>query len=78
MSKQPTAPQRLEDALDRLEKIVTELESGKADLETSIALYREGRQLGAFCLERLGALEHQVMLIKQSESGEVVKEALDT
>ncbi len=78
MSKQQEPPQKLEDALDRLEKIVTELESGKADLETSIALYREGRQLGAFCLERLGALEQQVMLIRQSESGGVLKEPLET
>lgn len=78
MSKQTAPPQRLEDALERLEKIVSELESGKADLETSIALYREGRQLGQFCLERLGALEQQVMLIKQAESGEVLREPLET
>ncbi len=78
MSQNPHPPQKLEDALDRLEQIVAEPESGKADLETSIALYREGRQLGQFCLERLGALEHQVMLIRQAEGGAITREPLET
>ena len=42
-----------EDALSRLEGIVSRLESGQAPLEESIALYEEGARLKAHCEARL-------------------------
>ena len=44
-----------EDALKRLETIVSRLESGQAPLEESIALYEEGAKLKAHCEARLKA-----------------------
>ena len=46
-----------EDALQRLEAIVSKLESGQAPLEESIALYEEGARLKAHCENRLKAAQ---------------------
>jgi exodeoxyribonuclease VII small subunit len=49
-----------EDALQRLETIVSRLESGQAGLEESISLYEQGAQLKAHCEARLKAAQLRV------------------
>lgn len=49
-----------EEALARLETIVSRLESGQAPLEESIALYEEGARLKAHCEARLKAAQLRV------------------
>ena len=49
-----------EDALQRLEGIVSRLESGQAGLEESITLYEQGAQLKAHCEARLKAAQLRV------------------
>jgi exodeoxyribonuclease VII small subunit len=49
-----------EDALQRLEAIVSKLESGQAPLEESIKLYEEGALLKAHCENRLRAAQLRV------------------
>lgn len=49
-----------EAALAELEKIVQQLESGKVDLEASIAMYARGTQLKAHCEAKLKAAEARV------------------
>lgn len=49
-----------EDALAQLEKIVSELESGRAPLEKSIELYERGAVLKAHCEKRLEAARLRV------------------
>lgn len=49
-----------EDALSRLETIVSRLESGSAPLEESISLYEEGARLKAHCEQRLKAAQLRV------------------
>jgi exodeoxyribonuclease VII small subunit len=57
----------LEKVVERLEGIVEELESGKADLEKSIELYREGKSLGDRALKRLDALERRIQLVVHAD-----------
>jgi exodeoxyribonuclease VII small subunit len=59
-----------EEALAQLEKIVGQLESGEAPLETSIELYERGTALKAYCEARLKAAEAKVEKITLSASGE--------
>lgn len=61
-----------EDALAQLEKIVSELESGQAPLETSLDLYKRGAELKALCETKLEAAKLQVEKISLSKTGEVV------
>ena len=59
-----------EAALQRLEQIVSRLESGQAPLEESIALYEEGARLKAHCEERLKAAQLRVEKIVVGADGQ--------
>ena len=59
-----------EDALQRLEAIVSKLESGQAPLEESIALYEEGARLKAHCENRLKAAQLLVEKIVVGPDGQ--------
>ena len=61
-----------EDALQRLEQIVSRLESGQAPLEESIALYEEGARLKAHCEERLKAAQRRVEKIVVGADGQAM------
>ncbi|ESQ92309.1 exodeoxyribonuclease VII small subunit [Asticcacaulis benevestitus] len=66
-----TAELSFEEALKQLEKIVSELESGQAPLEKSLALYEEGARLKKLCEDRLEAARLQVEKISLSKIGAV-------
>jgi len=58
---------KFEECLQRLEKIVQELEKGDAPLETSLMWFEEGMQLSAACRKELEAAEGKVeILLKQN------------
>jgi exodeoxyribonuclease VII small subunit len=46
-----------EEARAELEKIVAELESGRAGLEDALALWRRGEELHRLCLAKLDAAQ---------------------
>ncbi len=53
-------PENFEDALERLEEIVEELEGGEAPLEGAVGLYEEGVKLFRYCREQLDAAQKRV------------------
>lgn len=58
---------KFEECLQRLEKIVQELEMGDVPLETSLKLFEEGMQLSASCRKELEEAEGKVeILLKQN------------
>ena len=58
---------KFEDCLERLEKIVQELEKGEVPLEKSLTLFEEGMQLSATCRKQLEEAEGKVeILLKQN------------
>ena len=58
---------KFEDCLERLERIVQELEKGEVPLEKSLTLFEEGMQLSATCRKQLEEAEGKVeILLKQS------------
>ena len=59
-----------EDALAQLERIVAELESGRAPLEKSIELYERGAALKGHCEKRLEAARLRVEKIVVGKGGE--------
>ena len=61
-----------EQALAELEKIVSELESGRAELERSIDMYERGARLKAHCEARLNAARLRVEKIVVGPNGEAV------
>lgn len=58
---------QFEDSLQRLEKIVAELEKGNVPLEQALKLFEEGVQLSAVCRKELEEAEGKVeILLKQN------------
>ena len=53
---------RFEDCLQRLEKIVQELEKGEVPLEKSLTLFDEGVQLSNSCRKELEQAEGKVVV----------------
>lgn len=61
--------------MDRLEKIVEQMESGKLPLEDLILRYEEGMNLVKICQERLANAEQKIEIIARNSAGKpVVKE----
>ena len=61
--------------MDRLEKIVEQMESGKLPLEDLIVRYEEGMNLVKICQERLASAEQKIEIIARNSAGKpVIKE----
>jgi exodeoxyribonuclease VII small subunit len=74
-SKPREAELNFEGAMDRLDKIVEQMESGKLPLEDLIVRYEEGMNLVKICQERLANAEQKIEIIARNSAGKtVVKE----
>ena len=65
------APMPFEEALQRLEAIVAEMESETLPLETLLARYEEGVKLVEVCQARLAAAEVRIQQLEKTATGEV-------
>lgn len=61
-----------ENAMDRLEAIVEQMESGKLPLEELIVRYEEGMNMVKVCQERLTAAEQKIEIIARDSAGQAV------
>ena len=67
-----------EQALEKLENIVSQLESGQIKLEDAVKVYEEGNQLKKICEEKLKNAQMKVEKLLLDKQGEPVStEALD-
>jgi len=64
---------KFEDALKKLERIVSELEAGDLSLDDSLARYEEGVKLSKACTMKLEAAKSKVELLMRSGSKFEVK-----
>src|SRR5438046_6592775 len=75
MSSKPKSREaelNFEDAMDRLEKIVEQMESGKLPLEDLIVRYEEGMNLVKVCQERLAKAEQKIEIIARNSAGKTI------
>jgi exodeoxyribonuclease VII small subunit len=63
------AKERFEDALNKLEKIVSKLEEGDIPLEESLKLFEEGIRLSRFCNQKLDEAEKKVEILLKGKNG---------
>jgi exodeoxyribonuclease VII small subunit len=71
-TKPREAELNFEGAMDRLEKIVEQMESGKLPLEDLIVRYEEGMNLVKICQERLAKAEQKIEIIARNSAGKAV------
>lgn len=76
--KQPQTELNFESAMDRLETIVEQMESGKLHLEDLIVRYEEGMNLVKICQERLKSAEQKIEIISQNSGGKPVVKDFET
>ena len=70
--KQPSAALNFETAMNRLEAIVEQMESGKLLLEDLIVRYEEGMNLVKICQERLASAEQKIEIIARDSAGKPI------
>jgi len=64
MSGKSNKPQGYESAMAELEQIVADMEAGRLSLEDSLAAYKRGAELLAFCRSRLEEAQQQVRVLE--------------
>lgn len=62
--------QSFEQAMGRLEEIVTRLERGECELDESLKLFEEGAKLARICNDMLDKAEQKVNILLNAETGE--------
>jgi exodeoxyribonuclease VII small subunit len=67
---------KFEDALQRLERIVDQLEGGNLGLEDSLKVFEEGVSLARRCARYLDEAEKRIEVLTRDESGMLKTEPL--
>ncbi|MBW7459441.1 exodeoxyribonuclease VII small subunit [Paenibacillus sepulcri] len=62
-----------EEAIERLEVIVSQLENGDVPLEKAIDLFQEGMKMSQLCGAKLEQVEKKIEVLIESESGFIKK-----
>lgn len=64
-------PIRFEEAMQNLEKVVQQLETGDVPLEDAISLYKKGMELSAYCHGKLQDAEKQLISMIDKDGNKV-------
>jgi exodeoxyribonuclease VII small subunit len=65
MSETPEPARSFESALEELESLVSRMESGELPLKESLAAYKRGAELLAYCQAALKDAEQQVQVLEK-------------
>jgi len=71
MAKKELGKKKFEDALEELEKVVEQLESGELSLEDSLAAFEEGVRLVKHCNQKLTEVEKKIELLVKDKEGKL-------
>ncbi len=66
-----------EKALEKLEKIVSELEAGDLPLDDSMKKYEDGIKMARLCQEKLDKAKARIETLMKDEGGRFVKKPFD-
>lgn len=77
MTEQALNTLNFEAALQELEKIVRDLETGRAPLEQSISLYERGIELKKHCEAKLKEAQEKIEKITVARDGNITAAPLD-
>lgn len=71
------AEMKFEEALKKLEKIVSDLEDGDLPLDTALERYEEGIRLSKACAKKLEVAKKKVEILLKNEDGTVELKEFD-
>jgi len=72
-----TAEMKFEEALKKLEKTVSDLESGELSLDDSLKRYEEGVKLAQFCSKKLETARRKVEILVKTSGGKLEAKPFD-
>jgi exodeoxyribonuclease VII small subunit len=78
MANKNTSGKKFEVALEELESVVEQLESGDLSLEDSLAAFEKGVGLVKYCNQKLTDVEKKIELLVRDKEGKLQLKALDT
>ena len=65
---------KFENAMNRLEHIVEELEKGELDIDKSLEIFEEGIKMSRVCSKKLNEAEQTIEKLTKNQKGELVAE----
>lgn len=65
---------KFEKAIQRLEKIVDDLEKGELDIDKSLEIFEEGIKMSRVCSKKLNEAEAKIEKLTKNQNGELVTE----
>ena len=65
---------KFEKAIQRLEKIVDDLEKGEMDIDKSLEIFEEGIKMYRVCSKKLNEAEAKIEKLTKDQKGELVTE----
>jgi len=77
-AKKESTSQTFENAIERLEAVVEQMESDSLPLEDLLSRYEEGLKLVKFCSEKLDSAEKRIEIIARDASGKAKLVEFDT
>jgi exodeoxyribonuclease VII small subunit len=78
MAKKDPTDKTFESALEELESVVEQLESGDLSLEDSLAAFEKGVGLVKYCNQKLSEVEKKVELLIKDKDGRLQLKLLDS
>lgn len=78
MAKKDPTDKTFESALEELESVVEQLESGDLSLEDSLAAFEKGVGLVKYCNQKLSEVEKKVELLIKDRDGRLQLKLLDS
>jgi exodeoxyribonuclease VII small subunit len=69
-AKEPT-DKKFESALEELEQVVDQLESGELSLEDSLSAFEKGVGLVKFCNQKLNEVEKKIEMLVRDKEGKL-------
>lgn len=71
MARKGKLEKKFEGALQELEKVVEQLESGDLSLEDSLAAFEDGVRLVKYCNQKLTEVERRIELLVKNKEGKL-------
>ena len=77
MARKDATSKKFESALEDLEQVVEQLESGELSLEDSLAAFEKGVGLVKFCNQKLNEVEKKIGLLVKDKEGRLQLKAVE-
>jgi exodeoxyribonuclease VII small subunit len=76
VARKEATDKKFESALEELEQVVEQLESGELSLEDSLSAFEKGVGLVRFCNQKLNEVEKKIEMLVKDKEGKLQLKAL--